>query len=343
MRTKRKVCFLICPMGDPQSETRQRSIDLRDRIVLPAMRELNFDLEDFLDDQGSRESIRQRMMEFITTADLCVADLTESNPNVFFEYGLRRATGLPVLAFIHEGQKLLYDVDDYYTQPYDLQKTAPAIEAIERFAQRARFGPPTVRVDAERRAQTKMLCDYIVERKPKRVDILQFSMLAMRNDFSQALRKSPDTIVRLLLLHPDYAQKYGSYCTTDVLGGTDMIRNLPETTRTFASPSAPCPTVGLWYYKHAPSAAAVIMDDSFVQLGWYLHEPTAGSERICVKGNDQPSVIARGEDALKLLTPIRNHFSSVLAEAEWVLGVGAGQNDLRAEWERSVAAKRGVA
>jgi len=70
------------------------------------MRSIDFELADFLDDRGSNESIRQRMTLLIQSADLCIADLTENNPNVFFEYGLRRATGLPVLAFIHEGQKL---------------------------------------------------------------------------------------------------------------------------------------------------------------------------------------------------------------------------------------------
>lgn len=344
MRTKNKVCFLICPMGEPNSETRLRSLQLKEKIVRPAMNWLNFELEDFLDDQGSTESIRERMMQFIRSADLCIADLTGSNPNVFFEYGLRRATGRPVLAFIREGHKLVYDVDDYYTHPYDLEKPKDGIEAIEKFAQRTGFARPTLQVDAERRAQTRTLCDYIVEKKPKRVDILQFSLLALRDDFFPALWKSPETVVRVLLFHPDSAQKYGSFCRTDVLEGTDLVRNLPEKTRMFAPPPAPpCPTVGLWYYRHEPSAALVIVDDSFLQLGSYLHEPRAGSEQIFVKGSDQPGVLARNEDALKLLKPIRNHFSSILFAAEWVLGVGAGQNDLRSEWARDANERgRGV-
>lgn len=346
MSTKSKVCFLICPMGDPKSETRRRSLRLRDTIIRPAMELLNFDLEDFLEDQGSTESIRERMKQFIATADLCIADLTESNPNVFFEYGLRRATGRPVLAFIHEGQKLTYDVDDYYTQPYDLGKPASAIEAIEKLAQKIGIGfvKPTLQVDVVRKDQTTLLCNYIAEKKPTRVDILQFSLLALRERLFEALWKSPETVVRLLLVHPDCAGMYSKYGRKDVLQTEDLVRELPERTRTFApQPRPPCPTVGLWYYKHQPSAAAVIVDDKLLQLGWYFHEPTPGSQQIFVRGNDQPSVLALDKDALKLLGPISDRFSSVLSAAEWVLGVGARANDLHTEWEalRQQADSRG--
>src|SRR5262245_36002226 len=180
MARKRKVCFFICPMADPASETRRRSLELREKIVQPAMRTLDFDLEDFLNDLGSTDSIRQRMMLLIQSADLCIADLTENNPNVFFEYGLRRATGRPVLAFIREGQKLVYDVDDYYTEPYDFGNPSGAIEAIESFAQRTGLGRPTLQVDAKRTAQTDRLCDYLAEKKPRRVDILHVSLVAIR-------------------------------------------------------------------------------------------------------------------------------------------------------------------
>ena len=334
MRTRSKVCFLICPMGDPQSETRRRSLQLRDKIIRPAMELLNFDLEDFLEDQASTESIRERMRQFIATADLCIADLTESNPNVFFEYGLRRATGRPVLAFMHEGQKLVYDVDDYYTQPYDLEKPTPAIEAIERLAEKMGFDKPTLQVDATRKFQTRLVCNHIVEKKPKRVDILQFSMLALREDLFEALWKSPDTVVRLLLLHPDYAETYSRYGRTDILRTEELVRELPDRTRTFArQPRPACPTVGLWYYRHPPGAAAVIVDDNLLQLGWYFYEPDSSSEHICVRGNDQPAVLAWDKDALKLLGPIRDHFSSVLSAAELVVSVGIGGDNLRSEWE----------
>lgn len=344
MSTKRRICFLICPMGDLKSETRRRSLQFKEKIVGPAMRSLNFELEDFLDDLGSDESIRQRMMEFIQSADMCIADLTGSNANVFFEYGLRRATGRPVLAFIPPGQKLKYDIDDWYIEPYDIEHPTGAIEAIEKFARRTGFGRPTLQVDAERKAQTETLCAYIAEKKPRSVDILQFSLLALREELFEALWKSPETVVRLLLLHPDYAEQYGSLCRTDVLEGTDRVRNLPERTQKFAQkPTPPCPTVGLWYYNRPPSVAAVIVDDKLVQLGWYLHELGPGNGQICVKGNDQPGLLAWHEDALKLLEPIRNHFSSVLCASEWVLGVGARQEDLRFEWARLAKAAGGGA
>lgn len=334
MATKRKVCFFICPMGDPESETRRRSLELREKIVQPAMRSLGFDLEDFLNDLGSKESIRQRMMFLIQSADLCIADLTENNPNVFFEYGLRRATGLPVLAFIREGDKLVYDVDDYYTKPYDLRNPSEAIEAIEDFAQRTGLGRPTLQVDAQRTAQTELLCNYIGEKKPQRVDILHVSLVAIRQSLFPALWKSPETLVRVLLLHPDYAAKrYGGLCRDDILETAKLVKNLPDRTLRFAPrPTPPCPTAGLWYYKSEPGVAAVIVDDKLLQLGWYLREPSPiPGEEMCVKGSTQPAVLAWEKDALTLIEPIRNHFLTVLRAAEWVVGVGARQKELHAQ------------
>jgi nucleoside 2-deoxyribosyltransferase len=340
---KRKVCFLICPMDDPDSPTRRRSIRLRDTIIRPAMEGLDVDLEDFLDDRGSAESIRERMRQLIATADLCIADLTEGNPNVFFEYGLRRATGRPVLAFITEGQKLKYDVDDYYTQPYNLDEPAAAIGSLQTAAERIGFVRPTLRVDPIRRAQSQLLANHIAEKKPKRVDILQFSMLALRDSLTYGLWRSPTTIVRALLLHPEIADTYSRYGRDDVLQTTEFVRSLPDKTRRFApSPKPPCATVGLWYYRGLPSVAAVIVDDSLIQLGWYFHEPGEDPDSIIVRGNDQPSVMAWEKDAQKLLEPIRDHFELILSSAEWVMGVGAGVDALRSEWEtQSRAAQAG--
>jgi hypothetical protein len=79
----------------------------------------------------------------------------------------------------------------------------------------------------------------------------------------------------------------------------------------------------------------VIVDDNLLQLGWYLHELSPGSNQLCVKGNFEPGVLAYDEAARKVLTPIRDHFSSALYGAsEWALGVGSGYDDLRSEWEQ---------
>ena len=237
------------------------------------MNRLGFQLKDFLDDVGSQDSIRQRMRDLIESADLCIADLTESNPQVFFEYGLRRGTGRPVLAFIKQGDKLKYDVDDYYTEPYQIEDPDPAIEAIEVFAQRAGLGQPTLRADVVREHQTERLRTHIAERKPRRVDILHVALVAIKAKFEEILWQSPETIVRVLLLHPDSAAKYGEGCREDVLAAVKLVKSLPEKTRNYRPTGTPCSTVGLWFYKHEPGVSAVIVDDELVQLGWYCENP----------------------------------------------------------------------
>ena len=140
MKSGTRTCFLICPMGSRDSATREKSSKLL-QIVSSTVERFGFQTKSFLEPEH-RSSIRQKMMELIRSADVCIADLTGDNANVFFEYGWRRALGRPVLAFVEQGHKLLFDVDDYHTARYDVEQPSHAIDAIESFLTDEGFGAP---------------------------------------------------------------------------------------------------------------------------------------------------------------------------------------------------------
>ena len=317
MANTNKTAFLICPIGKSNSTTNQRSRELLRKIVKPTLSRFGFETTHFLDPDYTSDSmgIRRLMRERIQDSDVCIADLTENNPQVFFEYGLRRATGRPVLAFIQEGDRLLFDVDDYYTSPYELTNPEPAIRAIEEFLNRKGFGTPSLAVTPERYSQTEEICDYIRRNKPKRIDVLHLSLTSAKELFD-AVRSCPEVVIRLLLMHPDEAARYalGPEHSEDVRRTERVVKRNSQAVLTYGGTA---PSVGLWYYRHEPSMAAFIVDETLIQLGWYLREPVPGdSSKMRIHGHTQPGLILRAEYASELLPKVRDHFNAVWVSAE---------------------------
>lgn len=61
--------------------------------------------------QGS-DVIQSTIVKELLAADLVLADLTEHNPNVLFELGMRMATDLPVVLVRAKGTGAIFDVDN---------------------------------------------------------------------------------------------------------------------------------------------------------------------------------------------------------------------------------------
>ena len=332
-------------MGEQDSEIRRRSSRFLESIVLPAVRKFGFDVQGFVgasfDPTGA--SIRQSMTNWIQTADICIVDLTGNNANVLFEYGLRLGTGLPLLAFFEKGQKLIYDIDDRPAFSYDLQRPGDAIQTIERYLAETTVEGSQLSVVNERYEQTGDICRYIRRNDPRRIDILQFSLRALGQELFEALWECSDVSVRMVLMHPRRARTYAQRQShaDDVKWTENQVRGLADAVTVHRRNQ---PTVGLWYYSHEPSIAAVIIDQSVVQVGWYFRDPVPGkAHRLKVTGHNRPALLAAGAAARKLLPAIRSHFLSVLGGAEpaspdWGIS-GPHQDELRAEWE---AARSGL-
>jgi hypothetical protein len=65
---------------------------------------------------------------------LVIADLTDHNPNVFYELAIRHATRKPVVQIMHAKDKLPFDVANQRTVFYDHQNLRTANRAIEDIA-----------------------------------------------------------------------------------------------------------------------------------------------------------------------------------------------------------------
>lgn len=80
LRGTRRLCFVLMPFKD---EYRQ----VYDFVIKPTIEGMGFECVR-ADDLKKQRNIMRDVVEFIDKADLIVADLTDANPNVFYELGI---------------------------------------------------------------------------------------------------------------------------------------------------------------------------------------------------------------------------------------------------------------
>lgn len=123
MADEKPLCFVICPIGDPGSETRKRSDAVLKHVIRPAAEACGFHAER-ADESSDPGSITLRIIKAIYSAPMVVADLTDYNANVFYELALRHVARRPFVQIIKQGQKIPFDLGDIKTIPIDLDLDA---------------------------------------------------------------------------------------------------------------------------------------------------------------------------------------------------------------------------
>ena len=104
-----KSCFVIAPIGDPESDTRKRSDQVLKHVISPAVQECGY--KPIRADQISEPGmITSQVIQRIVDDDFVVADLTERNPNVFYELAIRHAIRKPLVQLIKKGEQIPFDV-----------------------------------------------------------------------------------------------------------------------------------------------------------------------------------------------------------------------------------------
>lgn len=114
-----KTCFVVSPIGAPDSPVRQRSDQVFDHIIGPAA-----EANGLVAIRGDRISapglITSQLIQHILEDAIVVADLTDYNSNVFYEIGIRHTVRKPIVHIAAEGTDLPFDVMGYRTVPYVL-------------------------------------------------------------------------------------------------------------------------------------------------------------------------------------------------------------------------------
>lgn len=116
-------CFVISPIGDEGSSTRAHADEVFTYIIEPALKVFGIDpiRSDHMAEPGK---ISDQMYRAIFEYDLCIAVLTFSNPNVYYELAVAQSACRPVILLIEKGNNLPFDVKDTRVVEYDLSITS---------------------------------------------------------------------------------------------------------------------------------------------------------------------------------------------------------------------------
>lgn len=134
----KKLCFIVGPIGAEDSEPRRHADWLLDGIIKPVMDDFpGFNVKRA--DHDSRPGlINSQMINDLLNAELVIADLSFSNPNAFYEIGIRHVAQKPIIHMQLATEKPPFDVSLYraikfsYVRYSDLGK---AREELRRFVE----------------------------------------------------------------------------------------------------------------------------------------------------------------------------------------------------------------
>jgi hypothetical protein len=104
-----RTCFVISPIGEDGSEIRKRADQVLRHVITPAVSECGF--EPIRADQIAETGlITTQVIQHIVDDPLVIADLTGSNPNVFYELAIRHAIRRPLIQISQKDEKIPFDV-----------------------------------------------------------------------------------------------------------------------------------------------------------------------------------------------------------------------------------------
>jgi len=104
-----KSCYIIGPIGKPESKEREWADFVRDKIIEPAVVDCGYAKPSRADDPDT-DVILMEIISQMFNADLVVADLTSHNGNVYYELGIRHCAQKAAIHLIQEEQKPLWDL-----------------------------------------------------------------------------------------------------------------------------------------------------------------------------------------------------------------------------------------
>lgn len=114
--SSKKTCFIITPIGAPNSQIRRKIDGVINAAIKPALGEDFEVIASHTDpDPGT---MTKAIIEKIYNSDLVIANLTGNNANVMYELALRHAAAKPVIHITESIKDIPFDVNDQRTIEY---------------------------------------------------------------------------------------------------------------------------------------------------------------------------------------------------------------------------------
>lgn len=113
-----KKCFVIMPISDVEGYPAGHFREVYEHLIKPSVEESGYECE-LATSTSSAHMIQLDVVTKVATADLCICDLSTSNPNVMFEYGIRQAFDKPTVLIKDNKTKRIFDLSGFRDVEYD--------------------------------------------------------------------------------------------------------------------------------------------------------------------------------------------------------------------------------
>lgn len=126
------ICFYVSPIGADDSEHRQHSDLFLGSIIEPAIESVGLKVvrADQIEHPGM---ITNQVIEYVMKSKLVVADLSFTNPNVFYELALRHMMNSPVVQIVRKGDPIPFDISQFRTVVVDCSSIYSLVPKLETY------------------------------------------------------------------------------------------------------------------------------------------------------------------------------------------------------------------
>lgn len=110
-----KTAFVVMPFNSEFNK-------IFSEVIRPVCEELGYEVNK-ADSIDSHRNILEDIVKGISDADLLIADLTTSNPNVFYEVGIAHGLGIPTYLITQDLEEVPFDLRAYEIMEYSTEFT----------------------------------------------------------------------------------------------------------------------------------------------------------------------------------------------------------------------------
>lgn len=122
-----EICFVISPIGKEDSETHEKFKEIYDHIIKPAIKYSGYKLEVIrADDIKKPGSWINDILKYLQSSFIVIADLTDQNPNVFYELGVRHSLSPRTILIAQSTDDIPSDLRSYRSIVYTTDLKGPS-------------------------------------------------------------------------------------------------------------------------------------------------------------------------------------------------------------------------
>jgi len=177
-----KVCFIISRIGGDGTPERKMADEKLNHFFKPVLEKLDYE-SIRADEEETPGSISRSIVERIINSEMVIADISDQNPNVFYEIAIRNAVKKPIIIIRAPDQKPPFDIQDKRAIAIDMSKPdiwIPAMNKLEKQIQSAESDPAN--------ASESILSDFTFKIEPNTKEDTESAILRTMKDFQGQLR-----------------------------------------------------------------------------------------------------------------------------------------------------------